>query len=271
MGKKRRDGRVDMASKAFIGKDGEPLAPKFSAGKGKAKGFTKVSMGDGHSESEEEEEEPKSILSSEEEEDQDDDDATEMYAAGEEEGSEEEDEEARRELALEMAAVRQIHAERAAANGHAGSDDDEGEDEGAAPAEGSSGYRQPHKYDRAGMDAAFEKVIQRAPSGKRPGFVEAMTVTGAVACQEVVTDVHDDLQREAAFYDHCLKGVKTAFGKLDTLGLDYLRPSDYYAEMIKTDEHMSKVKESECRPAPATRWPAAACFDSRVSCSLTRR
>ena len=70
-----------------------------------------------------------------------------------------------------------------------------------------------------------------------------MTVTGEIAVGDIVTDVHDDLQREAAFYDSTLKGVKTAFERLDSLGMDYLRPDDYYAEMLKSDEHMSKVKD----------------------------
>ena len=34
----------------------------------------------------------------------------------------------------------------------------------------------------------------------------------------------------------------------NALGMDYLRPEDYYAEMLKSDEHMTRVKESECRP-----------------------
>jgi|EP01046_Picozoa_sp_COSAG06_P022587 rRNA-processing protein EBP2 len=240
MGKKRRNGRTDVLTKQFVGKSGELVDPTFREGTGAAKGFTVASMGTGHSESEEEAEDPQ--LSHEESEDEDDDAATAMYGAGDGGSDDEDAEEARRELALEMAAVRQIHADRAAANGEAAGDDDDDDDE--EEEEGpSSGYRQPRKYDRQGLDSALERVIQRAPSGKRPGFVEMMTVTGATAVQDVVTDVHDDLQREAAFYDNCLKGVKTAFGKLDALKLDYLRPDDYYAEMLKSDEHMSKVKE----------------------------
>jgi rRNA-processing protein EBP2 len=236
MGKKRRNGRTDLTTKKFVGKDGELLDTTFKPGTGAAKGFTVASMGTGQSDSEEED----PSLSHEESEDEEDAGATEMFMAADDDADDEEAAEARRELALEVAAVRQIHAERAAANGQTVSDGEDDEDGDQRPA---SGYRQPKKYDRQGVERALEILIQRAPSGKRPGLVEMMTVTGEIAVGDIVTDVHDDLQREAAFYDSTLKGVKTAFERLDSLGMDYLRPDDYYAEMLKSDEHMSKVKD----------------------------
>ncbi|KAL1346565.1 hypothetical protein AAHE18_08G197200 [Arachis hypogaea] len=38
------------------------------------------------------------------------------------------------------------------------------------------------------------------------------------------------------------EGTKQAYQKLQSLGLPFLRPPDYYAEMVKTDNHMQKVK-----------------------------
>ncbi|XP_010532261.1 PREDICTED: probable rRNA-processing protein EBP2 homolog [Tarenaya hassleriana] len=58
--------------------------------------------------------------------------------------------------------------------------------------------------------------------------------------QEV--DVNDDLARELAFYTQALEGTRHAFDKLQGMGLPFLRPSDYYAEMVKSDTHMEKVK-----------------------------
>jgi rRNA-processing protein EBP2 len=43
-------------------------------------------------------------------------------------------------------------------------------------------------------------------------------------------------------YDQSLSCVKLAMSKLNRLNIPYQRPVDYYAEMIKTDAHMSKVK-----------------------------
>ncbi|CAJ2647130.1 unnamed protein product [Trifolium pratense] len=60
--------------------------------------------------------------------------------------------------------------------------------------------------------------------------------------QEQEVDVNDDLTRELAFYTQALEGTRQAFEKLDSMGLPFLRPADYYAEMVKADNHMEKVK-----------------------------
>lgn len=60
--------------------------------------------------------------------------------------------------------------------------------------------------------------------------------------QEQKVDVNDDLTRELAFYTQALEGAREAFGKFQSMGLPFLRPSDYYAEMVKSDAHMVKVK-----------------------------
>ncbi|XP_023522121.1 probable rRNA-processing protein EBP2 homolog [Cucurbita pepo subsp. pepo] len=60
--------------------------------------------------------------------------------------------------------------------------------------------------------------------------------------QEKEVDVNDDLARELAFYTQAFQGTRMALEKFQSLGLPFLRPSDYYAEMVKTDTHMGKVK-----------------------------
>ncbi|XP_027332849.1 probable rRNA-processing protein EBP2 homolog [Abrus precatorius] len=60
--------------------------------------------------------------------------------------------------------------------------------------------------------------------------------------QEQEVDVNDDLARELAFYTQALEGTRQAFEKLQSMGRPFLRPADYYAEMVKTDNHMEKVK-----------------------------
>ncbi|KAG9160571.1 hypothetical protein Leryth_020718 [Lithospermum erythrorhizon] len=59
---------------------------------------------------------------------------------------------------------------------------------------------------------------------------------------EEAVDVNDDLTRELAFYTQALDGARQAFMKFQGMGLPFLRPSDYYAEMAKSDSHMEKVK-----------------------------
>ncbi|KAK8521348.1 hypothetical protein V6N12_005257 [Hibiscus sabdariffa] len=60
--------------------------------------------------------------------------------------------------------------------------------------------------------------------------------------QEKEVDVNDDLARELAFFTQALEGTRAAFDKFQSMGLPFLRPPDYYAEMVKTDAHMQKVK-----------------------------
>lgn len=58
----------------------------------------------------------------------------------------------------------------------------------------------------------------------------------------VIADVSDDLNRELAFYAQSLSAVKEARTKLKAEGAPWSRPTDYFAEMVKADEHMAKIK-----------------------------
>ncbi|MQL81879.1 hypothetical protein Taro_014351 [Colocasia esculenta] len=60
--------------------------------------------------------------------------------------------------------------------------------------------------------------------------------------EEQEVDVNDDIVRELAFYTQALEGTRQAFAKIQSLGVPFFRPPDYYAEMVKTDGHMLKVK-----------------------------
>ncbi|KAG0484621.1 hypothetical protein HPP92_008700 [Vanilla planifolia] len=55
-------------------------------------------------------------------------------------------------------------------------------------------------------------------------------------------DVNDDLTRELGFYNQALNGARNAFDKLQSMGIPFLRPPDFYAEMVKSDTHMLKIK-----------------------------
>jgi rRNA-processing protein EBP2 len=57
-----------------------------------------------------------------------------------------------------------------------------------------------------------------------------------------IADVEDDLNRELAFYKQSLSAVKDARQKLKKEGVPWARPTDYFAEMVKSDEHMGKIK-----------------------------
>ena len=58
-----------------------------------------------------------------------------------------------------------------------------------------------------------------------------------------ITDVNDDLSRELAFYKQSLDAVKKARELLRTQGVPFSRPTDFFAEMVKSDEHMGRIKD----------------------------
>jgi len=51
----------------------------------------------------------------------------------------------------------------------------------------------------------------------------------------------NDFQRELSFYRQAQATVLEALPRLKSLGLPTRRPEDYFAQMVKTDEHMQKV------------------------------
>lgn len=59
----------------------------------------------------------------------------------------------------------------------------------------------------------------------------------------VISDVNDDLTRELAFYKQCLDSSNEARTLLKKEGIPFSRPNDYFAEMVKSDEHMGKIKQ----------------------------
>lgn len=57
-----------------------------------------------------------------------------------------------------------------------------------------------------------------------------------------IADVSDDLSRELAFYAQSLSAANEARKLLKSEGVAFTRPTDYFAEMVKADEHMAKIK-----------------------------
>lgn len=72
-------------------------------------------------------------------------------------------------------------------------------------------------------------------------FSNHQTVT--TAAPVTVPNIDDDLNRELAFYRQCNDAANQGRLLLTKEGLHFSRPRDYFAEMVKSDEHMSKVKQ----------------------------
>ncbi|XP_003748247.1 probable rRNA-processing protein EBP2 homolog [Galendromus occidentalis] len=56
-------------------------------------------------------------------------------------------------------------------------------------------------------------------------------------------NVHNDFKRELLFYRQAQATVFEALAKLKELGIPTKRPDDYFAQMAKSDAHMTKVKQ----------------------------
>eukprot|EP00879_Flechtneria_rotunda_P012238 GHRR01012780.1.p1 GENE.GHRR01012780.1~~GHRR01012780.1.p1 ORF type:complete len:278 (+),score=128.67 GHRR01012780.1:234-1067(+) len=89
-------------------------------------------------------------------------------------------------------------------------------------------------------DGMHDKLEDIAWVDEQP-WEESLVITAAAPTQ--VTDVDDDLERELAFYNQALSATVEAIGRFQAAGTAWLRPPDYYAEMVKSDEQMAKIKD----------------------------
>ncbi|KAI0926888.1 hypothetical protein AcV5_007564 [Taiwanofungus camphoratus] len=70
------------------------------------------------------------------------------------------------------------------------------------------------------------------------------TETLAVSYPEIINvDVDDDLNRELAFYKQALHGAENSRSLAAKHNLPFTRPSDYFAEMVKSDAHMERIRQ----------------------------
>lgn len=77
------------------------------------------------------------------------------------------------------------------------------------------------------------------PDSDDVAWLETLDIT---ATDPVEMDDAEEGQRELAFYSQALAAVKSAQTRLTKMDVPFLRPDDYFAEMLKTDQHMAKVK-----------------------------
>ncbi|KAM3516008.1 hypothetical protein MY11210_000290 [Beauveria gryllotalpidicola] len=96
------------------------------------------------------------------------------------------------------------------------------------------------------------------PTGKNVPFAAHQIVVSSTSTAESIPDVSDDLQRELAFYTQCLEAARQGRSKLLAEGVPFSRPKDYFAEMVKEDAHMEKIKAKLIEEASAKKASAEA-------------
>lgn len=99
----------------------------------------------------------------------------------------------------------------------------------------------PHQRLTINNTIALTAALKRIslPIASLP-FSEHQSITSDEPTE--IADVSDDLNRELAFYSQSLAAVNAARALLKAEGVAFTRPTDYFAEMVKADEHMEKIK-----------------------------
>ncbi|ETV67611.1 hypothetical protein H257_16209 [Aphanomyces astaci] len=87
---------------------------------------------------------------------------------------------------------------------------------------------------------AMVKLAKELDLSAKFKWVETLDTSSHVLELE---NAHDDLKREVAFYNQTLASVKDAKDRLLKEKIPYKRPEDYFAEMLKSDAHMARVKD----------------------------
>ena len=99
----------------------------------------------------------------------------------------------------------------------------------------------PHQRLTINNTAALQRSLKFFALSSSLPFSATQSVTSAEPVQ--IADVEDDLSRELAFYKQSLDAVKEARALLKKEGVPFARPADYFAEMVKSEEQMGKVRQ----------------------------
>lgn len=98
----------------------------------------------------------------------------------------------------------------------------------------------PHHTLTINNTAALRTALSRIEIPKTQPFSTTQALT--VPTPKLPTNIHDDLARELAFYTQALDATTKARTLLKKEGIPFSRPTDFFAEMVKSDEHMGLVK-----------------------------
>lgn len=114
----------------------------------------------------------------------------------------------------------------------------------------------PHQRLTINNTAALLRAQKSIALSAKLPFSENQVITSDAPIE--IPDIDDDLNRELAFYKQSLDAVTKARGLLKKEGVPFSRPVDYFAEMVKSDEHMGKIKQKLVDEAASKRASADA-------------
>ena len=130
-------------------------------------------------------------------------------------------------------------------NGNANGDEDEDEDIPLSDIDSLDSDAQadivPYQRLTINNTAALQRSLKSFALPSNLPFSAAQSITSSEPV--VIADVEDDLNRELALYRQSLDAVAEAREKLKKEGAPFSRPTDYFAEMVKSEEQMGKVRQ----------------------------
>ncbi|KAJ2518221.1 RRNA processing protein [Coemansia sp. RSA 1939] len=89
---------------------------------------------------------------------------------------------------------------------------------------------------KAALSTLVEEISQ-----KNLDWVQRCDITSMSPL--VVENTEDDLDRELKFYQQALEAVTRAKANIKEAGIPFSRPDDYFAEMVKSDSQMARIRQ----------------------------
>ena len=106
------------------------------------------------------------------------------------------------------------------------------------------------------LSSAHASLVQ--PYSSNNLFSDTQTITSSLPTADSITDAEDEFTRELILYKQCLDAAIQARGFLRKEAVAFSRPHDFFAEMVKDDDHMGKIKRKLADEAAAKRASADA-------------
>lgn len=110
--------------------------------------------------------------------------------------------------------------------------------------------------NKAALNSALSRIAINTSSSVP--FATHQSLVSEKPTAEDVPDVGDDLKRELAFVSQSLDAARRGRSLLLREGVPFTRPGDYFAEMVKDDGQMEKVRAKLVEEATAKKAAAEA-------------
>ncbi|KAK4191632.1 eukaryotic rRNA processing protein EBP2-domain-containing protein [Podospora australis] len=111
--------------------------------------------------------------------------------------------------------------------------------------------------NKEGLLSALRRIALETDPKTVP-FKFHMSVVSSKPTEESIPSIDDDLQRELAFANQALEAARQARKLLKKENVPFTRPTDYFAETLRSDDIMQKVKTKLIEDATAKKASAEA-------------